>query len=117
VRRLNQTEFWTNTKPVFRLPILNDSGITYDTLAQRWYAFAQAQRGPTYGFLAVSVSADRNQGRRGVQLPMAPANLGMNYNTTCVDPSDPTLFWTYPEYAASNDPSQYTTCWVAFKLE
>ena len=40
-----------------------------------------------------------------------------NYNTTCVDPSDPTLFWTYQEYAASNAPSQYTTCWVAFKLE
>jgi hypothetical protein len=40
-----------------------------------------------------------------------------NYNTTCLDPSDPTLFWTYQEYATSNVPSQYTTCWVAFKFK
>ena len=40
-----------------------------------------------------------------------------NYNTTCVDPSDPTILWTYQEYATSRVPSQYTTCWVAFKLK
>jgi hypothetical protein len=40
-----------------------------------------------------------------------------NYNTTCVDPSDPTILWTYQEYATSNVPSQYTTCWAAFKLK
>ncbi len=48
-----------------------------------------------------------------------PSNYGLawgNYNITCVDPSDPTILWTYQEYATSNVPSQYTTCWVAFKL-
>ncbi len=40
-----------------------------------------------------------------------------NYNTTCLDPSDPTLFWTFQEYATSNVPSQYTTSWAAFKLK
>jgi hypothetical protein len=40
-----------------------------------------------------------------------------NYNSTCVDPEDPTIFWTYQQYATSNVPSQYTTCWVAFKLK
>ena len=48
-----------------------------------------------------------------------PSKYGLawgNYNSTCVDPSDPTILWTYQEYATSNVPSQYTTCWVAFKL-
>jgi hypothetical protein len=40
-----------------------------------------------------------------------------NYNTTCIDPSAPTVFWTYQEYATSDVPSQYTTCWAAFKFE
>ena len=33
-----------------------------------------------------------------------PSKYGLawgNYNTTCVDPSDPTIFWTYQEYATS----------------
>jgi hypothetical protein len=38
-----------------------------------------------------------------------------NYNSTCVDPSDPTVLWTYQEYATSSTPGQWTTCWVAFK--
>jgi hypothetical protein len=38
-----------------------------------------------------------------------------NYNSTCVDPSDPAVLWTYQEYATSSTPSQWTTCWVAFK--
>jgi hypothetical protein len=38
-----------------------------------------------------------------------------NYNSTCVDPADPTVLWTYQEYATSSTPSQWTTCWVAFK--
>jgi hypothetical protein len=48
-----------------------------------------------------------------------PSAFGLawgNYNTTCVDPSDPKIFWTYQEYATSNVPSQYTTCWAAFRL-
>jgi hypothetical protein len=49
-----------------------------------------------------------------------PSKYGLawgNYNTTCIDPSDPSLFWTYQEYATSAVPSQYTTCWAAFKLK
>jgi hypothetical protein len=49
-----------------------------------------------------------------------PSKYGLawgNYNSTCVDPSDPTVLWTYQEYATSDVPSQYTTCWVAFKLK
>jgi hypothetical protein len=49
-----------------------------------------------------------------------PSKYGLawgNYNTTCIDPSDPTLFWTYQEYATSSVPSQYTTCWAAFKFK
>jgi hypothetical protein len=38
-----------------------------------------------------------------------------NYNSTCVDPSDPTILWTYQEYATSSTPGQWATCWVAFK--
>jgi len=38
-----------------------------------------------------------------------------NYNSTCLDPSDPTVLWTYQEYATSSTPGQWTTCWVAFK--
>jgi hypothetical protein len=48
-----------------------------------------------------------------------PTKYGLgwgNYNSTCLDPSDPTVFWTYQEYATSSEPSQYTTCWVAFRL-
>jgi hypothetical protein len=49
-----------------------------------------------------------------------PSKYGLawgNYNSTCVDPSDPTILWTYQEYATSDVPSRYTTCWVAFKLK
>ena len=40
-----------------------------------------------------------------------------NYNSTCVDPSEPTVLWTYQQYATSAVPGQYTTCWVAFQLK
>ena len=49
-----------------------------------------------------------------------PSKYGLawgNYNSTCVDPSDPTILWTYQEYATSDVPSQYTTRWVAFRLK
>jgi hypothetical protein len=38
-----------------------------------------------------------------------------NYNSTCLDPSDPRVFWTYQEYATSSRPGQWTTCWAAFR--
>jgi hypothetical protein len=38
-----------------------------------------------------------------------------NYNSTCVDPSDPTILWTCQEYATSSTSGQWTTCWVEFK--
>ncbi len=40
-----------------------------------------------------------------------------NYNATCIDPSDPTVLWTYQQYATSAVPGQYTTCWVAFRMK
>jgi hypothetical protein len=40
-----------------------------------------------------------------------------NYNSTCVDPSAPTVLWTYQQYAGSAVPGQYTTCWAAFQLK
>lgn len=39
-----------------------------------------------------------------------------NYNSTCLDPSDPTVIWTYQEYATSGVVNVFNTCWVAFKL-
>lgn len=38
-----------------------------------------------------------------------------SYSTTCLDPSDPTVFWTYQEYATSSTAGEWATCWVAFK--
>jgi hypothetical protein len=49
-----------------------------------------------------------------------PSKYGLawgNYNSTCLDPTDAMVFWTYQEYATSDVPSRYTTCWAAFKLE
>jgi hypothetical protein len=40
-----------------------------------------------------------------------------NYNSTCIDPVDKTLIWTYQEYAGSATPNQFSTCWVAFKVQ
>jgi hypothetical protein len=40
-----------------------------------------------------------------------------NYNSTCIDPVDQTLIWTYQEYAGSSTPNQFSTCWVAFKVQ
>jgi hypothetical protein len=40
-----------------------------------------------------------------------------NYNSTCVDPSDPAVLRTSQEYATSSAPGQWTTCWVAFKRQ
>jgi len=39
-----------------------------------------------------------------------------NYNSTCLDPSDPTVLWTYQEVAASTTPDQFCTCWTAFRV-
>ena len=77
LQRLTQTEFWKRAQPGFTLPKLNDPRMTYDPIAGRWYAVAQAQSGPPYGFLSVSESMDPTRGWKGVRLPTAPANLGM----------------------------------------
>jgi len=39
-----------------------------------------------------------------------------NYNSTCLDPADPTVIWTYQEYAASGVLNVWNTCWTAFKV-
>ena len=40
-----------------------------------------------------------------------------NYSTTCIDPSDPTRFWTYQEYANSVSDGQWCTAWASFRLD
>jgi hypothetical protein len=48
----------------------------------------------------------------------APPPFGIgwgNYSTTCIDPSDPNLFWTCQEYANSTADRQWCTAWVAFQ--
>jgi hypothetical protein len=46
----------------------------------------------------------------------ASATNFSNYSTTCIDPSDGELLWTYQGYAASTIDRQWCTAWAAFKL-
>jgi hypothetical protein len=39
-----------------------------------------------------------------------------NYSSTCIDPTNPGVFWTCQEYADSTTPDQWCTAWAAFKL-
>lgn len=39
-----------------------------------------------------------------------------NYSTTCIDPSDCDLLWTYQGYANSKVDRQWCSAWTAFKL-
>lgn len=39
-----------------------------------------------------------------------------NYSTTCIDPSDRDILWTYQGYANSTVDRQWCTAWAAFKL-
>lgn len=39
-----------------------------------------------------------------------------NYNSTCVDPADRGVLWTYQEIAANSTPGQFSTCWTAFRI-
>jgi len=57
---------------------------------------------------------------KGTTVFSAPAKFAIpwgNYNSTCVDPVDPTILWSYQEYAAGETPSQFSTCWTAFKVK
>jgi hypothetical protein len=40
-----------------------------------------------------------------------------NYSSTCIDPSNPDLFWTCQEYANSTIDKQWCTAWVAFQCD
>jgi hypothetical protein len=40
-----------------------------------------------------------------------------NYNSTCLDPSSPSIIWTYQEYATSGVVNVWNTCWVAFQMK
>jgi hypothetical protein len=40
-----------------------------------------------------------------------------NYSTTCIDPSNGNLLWTFQGYANSNVDRQWCTAWAAFRLE
>lgn len=39
-----------------------------------------------------------------------------NYSTTCIDPTNPGVFWTCQEYADSTMLDQWCTAWAAFKM-
>jgi len=39
-----------------------------------------------------------------------------NYSSTCIDPTNPGVFWTCQEYSNSTTPDQWCTAWAAFKL-
>jgi hypothetical protein len=56
---------------------------------------------------------------KGTTVFSAPSKSAIpwgNYNSTCLDPSDPSLLWTTQEYAGSATPGQYSTCWTAFRV-
>jgi hypothetical protein len=78
VKQMPQSAFWKAVKPGFDLPILNDPRMLYDPLSGHWFGvIAEARRGGSSGYLAVSESSDPTRGWRGVQLPMKPADVGM----------------------------------------
>jgi hypothetical protein len=39
-----------------------------------------------------------------------------NYSTTCLDPLDPSRFWTYQEYANSTNDGEWSTTWASFQF-
>jgi hypothetical protein len=39
-----------------------------------------------------------------------------HYSSTCIDPSNPDLLWTYQAYASSTVDKQWCTAWAAFSL-
>jgi hypothetical protein len=65
-----------------------------------------SMRPPVLAAKGTAVHASTRGGRFGI-------GWG-NYNATCVDPTEPTTIWTSQEYATSDVPDRYTTCWVAF---
>jgi hypothetical protein len=46
---------------------------------------------------------------------VAAVNLS-HYSSTCIDPSNPDLLWTYQAYANSTVDKQWCTAWAAFRL-
>jgi hypothetical protein len=46
---------------------------------------------------------------------VAAVNLS-HYSSTCIDPSNPDLLWTYQAYAHSTVDKQWCTAWAAFSL-
>lgn len=46
---------------------------------------------------------------------VAAINLS-HYTSTCIDPSNPDLLWTYQAYANSTVDKQWCTAWAAFTL-
>lgn len=55
-----------------------------------------------------------------VYAPVTAGKSGIswgNYNSTCIDPADPNIFWTSQQYAIYKTPGRWSTCWTAFKAE
>src|SRR5262249_4059895 len=85
-----------------------------------------ASKFPSACVMAHSASAPKNsmgkpvvsvKGTTVFAAPLKNAIPWGNYNSTCIDPADPTVIWTYQEYAASTTPGQFSTCWTAFRVK
>jgi hypothetical protein len=46
---------------------------------------------------------------------VAAVNLS-HYSSTCIDPANPNLLWTYQAYSNSTVDQQWCTAWAAFRL-
>jgi len=72
-------------------------------------------RGDTPGSMGAPILALAGTTYYRINAP-SPFGLGWgNYSTTCIDPSNPNLFWTCQEYANSTLDRQWCTAWVAFQ--
>lgn len=56
------------------------------------------------------------KGSTAFRYPGVTAMNFSNYSTTCIDPSDRDILWTYQGYANSTVDRQWCTAWAAFKL-
>ncbi len=56
------------------------------------------------------------QGTTAFRYSGVPGMNFSNYSTTCIDPTDDQLLWTYQGYSNSEVDRQWCTAWAAFKM-
>ena len=76
--------------------------------SERWFACAA---GTTVADCLLAVPSTTCYRHSGV----ATVNLS-HYSSTCIDPPNPDLLWTYQAYANSAVDRQWCTAWAAFSL-